>query len=243
MAERLPTGNELKKALEDLGISTRGLPVDALGQPMEAGMQQRLSEALRDERQQLMLASLQAPANSRCAELETRGPSDFTFLKSTLLRRIAERDWDECQRAFASKCWKSVLILAGGIVETILLALIRQRRARAMKTKAAAGGDNDLTRWTLDRLIKVAAEMKLVPPAVETLPNPLRQYRNLAHPGNEVREKLEFGEPDAATAFSAVRSILARFSKATYVEGHATAEPADTSRTQPSVETREVQDK
>jgi len=46
-----------------------------------------------------------------------------------------------------------------------------------------------------------------VPPAVETLPKPLREYRNLAHPGNEIRTALEFGEPDAATTFHAVRAL------------------------------------
>lgn len=92
-------------------------------------------------------------------------------------------------------------------------------------------------------MTKVAAELKLVPPAVETLPNPLRQYRNLAHPGNEVREKLEFGEPDAATAFNALRSILTRLSKATCVEAHPAAASAESGPTQNSVTTREVQDK
>src|ERR1039458_8130185 len=74
---------------------------------------------------------------------------DFSFLKNAALRRIAERDWDECQRAFASRCWKSVLILAGGIVETILLSLLSRRKARALKTKAPAGGGLDPWSWAV----------------------------------------------------------------------------------------------
>jgi hypothetical protein len=49
--------------------------------------------------------------------------------------------------------------------------------------------------------------------AAEALPKPLREYRNLAHPGNELRQGLEFGEPDGATAFNALRAILVRLSK------------------------------
>ena len=45
------------------------------------------------------------------------------------------------------------------------------RPARALKAKAAAGAKPDMNHWTLDRLIKVAAELKILPPAVETLPN------------------------------------------------------------------------
>lgn len=50
MAIEFPkTYQELKKALADRGISTRGLPVDAVGQPMEAAMQERLLLVWRDE--------------------------------------------------------------------------------------------------------------------------------------------------------------------------------------------------
>jgi hypothetical protein len=49
MTIHLPRGEELKKALDDRGISTRGLAVSTSGQPMEAAMQERLLEVLRDE--------------------------------------------------------------------------------------------------------------------------------------------------------------------------------------------------
>ncbi len=188
------------------------------GSPNHDAAKYILDKRRREREAAMSTVSPQPPAQPRLVV-------DFSFLRASALRRIAERDWDECQRAFNSGCWKSVLILAGGIVETVLLALLGQRKSRALKASAAAGVGTDLTRWTLDRMIKVAAELKVVPPAAETLPNPLRQYRNLAHPGNEVREKLEFGEPDAATAFNALRSILTRLSKAR-VEAHPSAATA-----------------
>jgi len=206
------------------------------GSPAYAAAEYILNKRRRDREAAIPKAPLPSPARPRLVV-------DFSFLKASALREIAERDWEECQCAFDAKCWKSVLILAGGIVETVLLAILRRRKSRALKTKAASGGGSDLTRWTLDRIIKVAAELKLVPPAVETLPNPLRQYRNLAHPGNEVREKLEFGEPDAATAFNAVRSILIRLSRDTYTEAHANAATAESGLTRAPMEKREVQDK
>jgi hypothetical protein len=155
-------------------------------------------------------------------------PVDFTFITNAKLRAIAERDWDECQRAYQSKCWKSVLILAGGLVETILLSTLGRRKKRALKTKAASGAPADLTRWDLGRLINAALELKIVPPAVETLPEPLRKYRNLAHPGNEVREKLKFDEPEASTAFHAVRAILSRVSGSDIAGGGTSADPNTT---------------
>jgi hypothetical protein len=48
---RLPIGPELKKALDDRGISTNGLPRNANGAPMETAMQELLLGALREERE------------------------------------------------------------------------------------------------------------------------------------------------------------------------------------------------
>jgi hypothetical protein len=150
---------------------------------------------------------------------------DLSFITNAKLKAIAERDWNECQRAFQSKCWKSVLILAGGLVGTVLLSTLGRRKKRALKANAAIGASVDRTHWDLGRLIKVAVELKMVPPAVETLPEPLRKYRSLAHPGNEVREKLKFGEPDAATAFHALRAILARASGGSIAESGTSVDP------------------
>lgn len=58
-------------------------------------------------------------------------PVDFSFLRTSTFRKIAERDWSECQRAFQSRCWKSVLILSGGLVETVLLTFLSRRAKRA----------------------------------------------------------------------------------------------------------------
>jgi hypothetical protein len=162
---------------------------------------------------------------------------DFAFIENSELRTIAERDWDECQRAFRSKCWKSVLILAGGIVETVVLSMLCSRMEQVSKTKAASNAPSDLSRWELGLLVKAALELKILPPIVEMLPEPLRKYRNLAHPGNEVRENLKFGEPEASTAFHAVRSILSR------VSGSDIAEPEENADTEGSHASSQIEDK
>jgi len=45
---------------------------------------------------------------------------EFKFISDNGLRHIIERDYAEIQRAFVSGCWKSVIILAGSIIEAIL---------------------------------------------------------------------------------------------------------------------------
>jgi predicted nucleotide-binding protein len=59
--EKLPQGQDLKRALAERGISTAGLPVSVLGTPMEAAMQGRLLEVMRLEREEKMAKSAGKP--------------------------------------------------------------------------------------------------------------------------------------------------------------------------------------
>ncbi len=148
------------------------------------------------------------------AEKDAKDPQeDFSFITSLKLRRIAERDWKECCRARTAKCQKSVLILVGGILEAVLLSALSRRSAKAKTTAAAKGQNSDITRWELGTLLAVAKELRMFAPAIDTFPSPLRKYRNLSHPGFEIRENINFNEHDAETAFSALRSILAQMDK------------------------------
>jgi predicted nucleotide-binding protein len=62
--EKLPEGEDLKRALAERGISTAGLPVSVLGTPMEAAMQGRLPEVVRLEREEKMAKkAAETPAN------------------------------------------------------------------------------------------------------------------------------------------------------------------------------------
>ena len=48
----------------------------------------------------------------------------FGFVSSNKLREIIERDYAEAQRAFIGECWKSVIVLSGGMIEAILSDLL-----------------------------------------------------------------------------------------------------------------------
>jgi hypothetical protein len=59
----------------------------------------------------------------------------------------------------------------------------------------------------LSKLIAVAVEMNKVSDAVEKLSNPVREYRNLAHPGNELRTGLSFGAEEARIALEVLHIL------------------------------------
>jgi hypothetical protein len=153
-------------------------------------------------------------ASQRRSEVVDQNPApavpdaNLGCIKSKSLRNIAERDWKECSLALDAGCWKSVLILSGGILEAIVLSKLLRRRSKAVKAKAATGGSPDPNSWTLGKMIAVAKELDLFGPAIDMLPAPMKDYRNLAHPGYEVRKKLSISEKSARASFHVLTLIL-----------------------------------
>lgn len=131
---------------------------------------------------------------------------DFSFLNNSELRNIIERDFSEMQKAFISGCWKSVIILCGGAIEAVLTDLLMVSSPQAMAS-AKAPDQQDITRWSLSDLIEVCVDLKLVTQGVEKLSHPIREYRNLVHPGRELREKLVFDAEEARIALEVLNIV------------------------------------
>jgi hypothetical protein len=136
----------------------------------------------------------------------------FAFISDTNIRKIVERDYDEIQRAYISKCWKSVIILCGGTIEAILTDLLICHDTEAKQAKSAPNKP-DISRWDLSELINVAVELKLVTESVEKLSHSIREYRNLVHPGNEIRNKLHFDAEEAKISLEVLNILHRNLSK------------------------------
>lgn len=130
----------------------------------------------------------------------------FGFIRDSAIRIIVERDYREAQRAYISECWKSVIILCGGMIEAVLTDLLTQNEKLA-KSSPGAPKNSDITRWDLVDLIKIAVALKLVSVGVEKLSHSIREYRNLVHPGNEVRNNLRFDSEEARIALEVLNIV------------------------------------
>ena len=130
----------------------------------------------------------------------------FAFVSDSALRTIIERDYAEIQKAYISECWKSVIILCGGAIEAILTDLLIQNET-AVKAAKSAPKNSDITRWDLSNLIDVAVELPLVSAGIEKLSHSIREYRNLVHPGNELRNKLRFDAEEAKIAVEVLNIV------------------------------------
>ena len=153
----------------------------------------------------MALARLQI-AIEQPASIPVTEKRQFTFVSNSDLRIIIERDYNEIQKAYISGCWKSVIILCGGAIEAILTDLLISNETAAKATKSAPQV-SDITRWDLSNLIDVAVELSLVSTGVEKLSHPIREYRNLVHPGNELRNKLRFDAEEAKIAIEVLNIV------------------------------------
>jgi hypothetical protein len=131
---------------------------------------------------------------------------DFSFINDSDLRAVIERDYSEIQRAFIAKCWKSVIILSGGAIEAILTDVLLANESTAINASLAPR-EPDIRKWALADLIKVSVELNCVQQGVDKLSHSVREYRNLVHPGREIREGLTFDEEEAKIALEVFHMI------------------------------------
>ena len=136
---------------------------------------------------------------------------NFSFIRDEQLRLVIERDCEEIQKTLVVRCWKAAIILSGSAIEAILLDLLQAREADAKAAKKAP--KTDILQWDLNELIKVAVELHLIVPSVEGLATSVRQYRNLIHPGRELKSGLRPDKLEAESGFTILRIIHRELSR------------------------------
>src|SRR6266446_961512 len=178
-------------------------------------MEERLDVSYHQRAKQRILAGsgmlLEALEEYRQSATEESTPvtqtKEFTFVNSPELRKILERDYIEIQRAFIAQCWKSVIILSGGAIEAILMDFLLQNPSTAQASVKAPKGKPDISRWDFADLINVSVDLGLASNGVEKLSHSVRDYRNLIHPGNEIRNKLTFNAEEAKIALEVLHIV------------------------------------
>lgn len=141
---------------------------------------------------------------------EDRPSDEFWFISNPDVQRQLAADWQEAQRVHQAKAWKSCVILCGGILEGMLLDVLRQdeQQAREVYQRLRKKPPPDLTGWYLVDLVDVAKETGILAKGTDHLSHAIREFRNLIHPGRQIREKVKLTEEEADIALSVVRICL-----------------------------------
>lgn len=125
----------------------------------------------------------------------------FDFITDDKFREILERDFEELEKCIESKSAKSVLILSGSIIEAILTDYFVNFPTEGLTKKKVLGMD-------LYPLIELAREQELISQSTKELSTVIKNYRNLIHPGREVRKSESFDFDTAVVAKSLLNIIL-----------------------------------
>lgn len=137
----------------------------------------------------------------------------FEFIADADFRQNLRIDLSEAYRAYTDGSWKAATVLAGSVVEALLLWAIQQRlaeeRTAAVDALLNAGtlrrnpGPNP-ERWVLHDYIEVALHLGWITAETASQCRLTKDFRDLVHPGRATRLGLAC---DMATALSALAGV------------------------------------
>lgn len=127
--------------------------------------------------------------------------SIFDFIAQKDFRASLDADYAEVTSCLERGAWKSVLVLAGSMVETLLVDYLVSTPVSGRKAK-------DPLAITLSEAIAVCKSEKVLSERSADLCAVVKSYRNLIHPGRVVRMNEPRPNKDSATvAFTLVHMI------------------------------------
>lgn len=138
-------------------------------------------------------------------EFPTASTNELPFIDDTDLRHSLRNDLSAVSRALVNSEWKAATVLAGSVLEALLLWKLDKNRTKAMATDHAKQKKlKSLEHWHLPNYIEAAAELKLVEEPTAIQARLAQDFRNLIHPGRSVR----LGQIcNRGTAFGAVAAV------------------------------------
>src|ERR1700722_17319462 len=126
----------------------------------------------------------------------------LNYLTEDDLRDSLLSDYSEMEAACKAESWKCVQVLAGSIVEALLIDYL-------LSVKFAGKTETEILRMELNHAIAACVAEKLLDDTTESLCTVIRDYRNLIHPGRIKRLQRPVTKESAEIAMRLVK-IVAR---------------------------------
>ena len=129
--------------------------------------------------------------------------ADFNFISIPELRKGLESDYRELRACVQAEAWKAVHVLAGSIVEAVLIDA----------PSGAGVAESKLYSMELAPLIALAKEKGFLSDEAVDLSTVVRKYRNLIHPGRVKRLEKSVDKSEAIVAAELVEIITKQVAK------------------------------
>jgi hypothetical protein len=142
------------------------------------------------------------------------------FITDTDLRESIRQDVAFATQALRDGEWKGATVLAGAVVEALLLWAISEHPDVGVKKsvsdlkkagKIKSGLSSDPNDWTLETYKLVAVGLGIIEKETIKLVELTQSFRNLIHPGKAIRTKARCDQSTAHAAVAAVVRLVADF--------------------------------
>lgn len=131
---------------------------------------------------------------------------EFDFVGDKSFQIILKRDFKEVQKCVEIGANKAAIILSGSILETILSDYFCENLPIG-KTKI------DILKLSLSSLLELSVENHLISPSENSLAEVLKTYRNLIHPGREIRSLEGVDNSTSKLAFSILELLIGKIER------------------------------
>lgn len=125
----------------------------------------------------------------------------FEFVNDETFQIILERDYEEVQKCLETKSSKSILVLSGSIVEALLSDYF-------IENLPFGQTQTTILSATLFELLDFAEAVGIITKSEKNLATVIKEYRNLIHPGREVRKNEQFDFETAQLAFQILNLLI-----------------------------------
>lgn len=150
-------------------------------------------------------------------ELEPVADDRLKWIQDSALRKNLARDVDSLTNLLAHREAKAATVLAGSVVEALLLHQVERHAGLAalLESKREGAPPNSRWRkepadWGLELLLQACSALDVLSDAEHKACASLQQYRNLIHPGKE-RAQQVVNEGTATLGLGTVQLLLAKW--------------------------------
>jgi hypothetical protein len=145
--------------------------------------------------------------------------NQFRFVKDDILKRLILRDYEELKKVYDIGASKSVMVLSGGILESLLIhaSSLQEKDAKFdyyqkyLEAKYKNKKPPNIEEWEFYRLIEISAQRKIVSPDIKKMAYTIEGYRNLIHLKAEIRDKLSVDKNVATSVVHLLLKLLMAF--------------------------------
>jgi hypothetical protein len=150
-------------------------------------------------------------------EYPSASTAELMFISDPEFMGILRTDLSSTNQALINGEWKAATVLAGSIVEALLLWALQKRttteikdaiitlKSRSVLIKHSASKLED---WELYSLIEVSEELKIITPDTAKQARLAKDFRNLIHPGRNIRLGQICNRATALSAVAAVEHVI-----------------------------------